>query len=538
MKRALRPSPGSPLPAGVPKEEERAAQQAQSALLAETLGGTTPAERARLARIVDFLPCYVVLVGQDHRIHFHNKTFEEFFGPVGNRPCHAALRGRDEPCAYCAALDAVRDNSSCVSEWNHHKSNHSFRVYTYPFEEADGSLLALKVGFNITSANRVQQALDLSEQSYRVITDNLSIGVALLSPDLRVRAGNSRLIAWFGHRMDQQERVCDVLRCPSYSEALSRSGGFCGNCPFQTAARDKVVGESEFPLVLQGSGERIMRLVACPVAPRRGVVQALIMMLEDITHRLRVTQQLQRARKLEALGTLAGGIAHEINQPLSALHLYASGLQMLLDRPEDVSPATTRERLSLIMREAERIRGIITHMRTLVMQEGKTPLEPVSLARATEGALALMSRQILDRGIAIRAEVPDSLPPVYCNAGQMEQVLINLLSNAVHALDSPSAQEAPKILLIRAREKDGGEKIQLEIADSGPGLPDGSERIFDPFYTGREGSQGMGLGLSIVHGFVTLWGGQVYVAPRHEELGGAGFFLDLRPAAISPFAAE
>jgi C4-dicarboxylate-specific signal transduction histidine kinase len=281
-----------------------------------------------------------------------------------------------------------------------------------------------------------------------------------------------------------------------------------------------------------------MRLVACPVAPRRGHVQALIMMLEDITNRLRVTQQFQRAKKLEALGTLAGGIAHEINQPLSALHLYTSGLQMLLDRPEDVSPETTRERLSLIMREAERIRGIITHMRALVMQEGAPPLGPVSLAQAVAGALTLMNRQFQDRGIEIRVEVPDSLPLVRSNAGQMEQVLVNLLGNAVHALDSASAQEAPKVLLIRAQEKDGGKTIQLEVADSGPGLPDGSERIFDPFYTSREGHQGMGLGLSIVHGFVTLWGSQVYVVPHHKELGGAGFFVDLRPAAISPPAAK
>ncbi|MDR2077001.1 MAG: histidine kinase [Desulfovibrio sp.] len=529
MNKILRTAP-DPL-RGDADAQGRAEQQAQSSMLAEALAGTAPRERARLARIVDFLPCYVVLVGLDHRIHFSNRAFEEFFGPVNNRPCYAALRGREEPCAYCAALDALIDNSACVSEWNHHKSKHAFRVYSYPFEETDGSRLALKVGFNITSANRVQQALDLSEQSYRVITDNLSIGVALLSPDLRVRASNSRLTAWFGHKMDQEERVCDVLHCPSYSETLARTGGFCATCPFQTAAQDKVVGESEFPIVLQDGGERMMRLVACPVAPRRGTVRALIMMLEDITQRLRVTQQLQRARKLEAMGTLAGGIAHEINQPLSALHLYASGLQMLLDRPGDVSPETTRERLSLIMREAERIRGIITHMRALVMREGTPPLEPVSLAQATAGALALMRQQILDRGITTRVEVPDSLPLVCANAGQMEQVLVNLMSNALHALDSSSARQTPKILLIRAREKDGGEKIQLEIADSGPGLPDGSERIFDPFYSKREGQQGMGLGLSIVHGFVTLWGGQVYVLPRHKELGGAGVFVDLRPAS-------
>jgi signal transduction histidine kinase len=70
----------------------------------------------------------------------------------------------------------------------------------------------------------------------------------------------------------------------------------------------------------------------------------------------------------------------------------------------------------------------------------------------------------------------------------------------------------------------------LEVADSGTGLPDGSERIFDPFFSNREQRKGMGLGLSIVHGFVTLWGGQVYATPHHKELGGAGFFVEMRMA--------
>ncbi|MDR2160802.1 MAG: PAS domain-containing protein [Desulfovibrio sp.] len=511
------------------EEQERGDQLRQSAGLAEALAGTNPEDRSRLARILNLLPCYVVLVGPDYRISFHNKAFAGFFGPVDGRPCYSVLRSRDAPCAYCPPLYSVADSSSCVMEWTHHKSQHSFRVYTYPFEEAGNGLLALKVGFNITSVQRVRRALDLSEQSYRVITDSLSIGVALLAPDLRIQAGNSRLASWFGHKADKGERVCDILRCPSYAQTLSRSEGVCEGCPFQAAAREQVVREEEFPVVLEGSGERLMRLVACPVAPRRGRVRALIMMLEDITRRRHITQQIQRARKLEAMGTLAGGIAHEINQPLSALHLYASGLQMLLDRREEVPPDVARERLSLIMREAERIRGIITHMRALVMQEGNPSLEPVSLRQAAAGALALVRSQLQDQGIAVRLEMPRSLPPVLSNAGQLEQVLVNLLGNAAHALGSPQAR-TPRTLLIRAGEKNGGEKILLEIADSGPGLPDGGERIFDPFFTSGETHKGMGLGLSIVHGFVTLWGGQVYAVAHHPELGGAGFFVDLRPA--------
>ena len=536
-------------------DKERADEHEQGAQLAEAFCGSTPGERRRLARIVDLLPCYVVLIGPDHQIYFHNKTFVDFFGPVHGQPCHMLLKGQEKPCALCAPLDAVAGGNSCVVEWVHHKSNHAFRVYTYPFTEADGRQLALKVGFNITSNVRVQQALDLSEQSYRVITDNLSIGIALLSPDLRVKAGNSRLVQWFGNRMNQEEQICDVLRCPFYSESLSRTGNFCESCPFQAATLENVTKESEFPVTFQDGKERMVRVVACPVAPRRGNVRAIIMMLEDITSRLRITQQLQRAKKLEAMGTLAGGIAHEINQPLSALHLYASGLQMLLEKPGDVPLDVTKERLGLIMFEADRIRGIIAHMRALVMREGKVPLEPVSVAAAVEGVLGIMRSQLRDRGISLAIDVPEDLPLVHSNAMQLEQVLVNLLTNAIHALDGTSDNNnegmgknvaastsapkdagnkdtvskvsRPRKILIRARKKADEEKVIFEVADSGAGLPDGSERIFDPFFSNREQRKGMGLGLSIVHGFVTLWGGQVYAVPRHKELGGAGFFMEI-----------
>lgn len=505
----------------------------QAGQLAQAFSGSTPEDRERLARIIDLLPCYVVLVDFEHRILFYNKAVTDFFGPFSEQSCYRVFRGQNKPCAYCVPLESAQGGSSCVTEWVHHKSNHVFRVYTYLFVEEDGQRLALKVGFNITSNVRVQQALDLSEQSYRVITDNLSIGIALLSPDLRVKAGNSRLGQWFGNRMNQEEQICDVLRCPSYENTLSKTGNFCESCPFQAAALENSTKESEFLINFQDGTERMVRVVACPVAPRRGHVRAIIMMLEDITSRLHINQQLQRARKLEAMSTLAGGIAHEINQPLSALHLYASGLQMLLDKPDDVSLDTTKERLGLIMHEAERIRGIIAQMRVLVMREGKVPLEAVSLPDTVNTVLGFMGQQLNSRGVSLDIALPGDLPLVRSNAMQLEQVLVNLMTNAIHALDSRVENEGsdiPKRILVRAAKKPEEGRIVLEVVDSGTGLPDGSEGIFDPFFSNREQRKGMGLGLSIVHGFVTLWGGQVYAVPHHKELGGAGFFVEMQMA--------
>ncbi len=571
--------------------------------VAAALAGASHADRERLARIVNLLPCYVVLVDKDHRIRFYNKAFEQFFGNAEGQNCHCLLRGQQEPCRFCPPMDVINSRSSSVMEWVHPRTKHAFRVYSYPFEEPGGPKLVLKVGFNITASVRVQQALDLSEQSYRVITDNLSIGIALLDPQLRVKAGNSRLAQWFGQNFIRDRRVCEALRCPGYQpleapppgeagghadkaggpgaageavrgpsarvsgqaagprisavpgnsggrsggtggEQPSRAsgqtarersaqaaGGFasCDDCPFTAAVRDGASHEKEFAVTFQDGAERTVRMVACPVAPRKGGVRALIMMLEDITTRLQVNQQLQRARKIEAMGTLAGGIAHEINQPLSALHLYASGLQMLMEKGEP-SRDTLQERLSLIMHEAEKIRSIITHMRALVMREGQVPVGPVSLRQALMNAISIMENQFATRDVTVQFVIPPALPLVRSNAVQLEQVLVNLLGNAVHALASSGSSPGGRIISVIATRKEGGRRVRIEVADSGPGLPKGSERIFDPFYTTKERHQGMGLGLSIVHGLVRSWGGEVSALPRHPLLGGAAFYVELDAA--------
>lgn len=514
-------------------------EQEEAAALAQAFSGSSAADRERLARIVDLLPCYVALISSDHRILFRNKAFDQYFGPPGNKPCYVVLRGQDAACRFCAPLGGIHNRSSSVIEWIHTGSNYAFRVYSYPFGDVDGVTCILKVGFNVTSRLRVQQALDLSEQSYRIITDNLSIGIALLDTKLCVKTGNIRMSQWFAEGFRVNRPICEILGCPD-SPSSGNGKPFvslenCAECSIYASLLDGNSHEKEFSVIFQDGKEHMVRLVTCPVKPGKHSgkgqgVKALIVMLEDITARLRMTQQLQRARKLEAMNSLAGGIAHEINQPLSALHLYASGLQMLLEKQGALPPETTQERLTLIMSEADKIRSIINHMRALVMQEGSVPIESVRISETLDAALGVMRQQLEARGIEVSRILEDNLPAVRSNPVQFQQVIVNLLSNAIHALDSRTqeagGESVPQILL-KASVTESGNRVRLEVADNGPGLPKGSERIFDPFFTTKEKHHGMGLGLSIVHAMVTLWGGEIGAVPHHSTLGGASFFVDL-----------
>lgn len=514
--------------------------------LASVFAQASCQERERLTKIMDMLPCYVAVINRERRITFYNKAFEQYFGAPGDRPCFTVMRGLAEPCRLCPPFEQGKGDAGGVMDWVQPGTGTVFRVHSYPFCEADGSRALLKAGYNVTSAMRVMQALDLSEQSYRAITDNLSIGIALIDPRLRIKAGNIRLSQWFseGFRLDRP--VCELLQCGEFCKSAAVDLEFaCPDCPFQASVADGASHEKELTVLLADGKERIMRMVTCPVKPgktgQKNQIRALILMLEDITNRLRVNQQLQRARKLEAMGTLAGGIAHEINQPLSALHLYASGLQMLLEKQAELPRGVTEERLALIMREADKIKGIISHMRALVMQEGNVPLGPVALRGVVDTTLTMMRHRLEDRKVRLTVEMPDNLPAVLSNDLQLEQVLINLLSNALHALDSENAAHAknanaePAIRISAQFMPDLG-RVRLEVADSGPGLPTNGERIFNPFYTTKERHQGMGLGLSIIHGLVSLWGGEISARLRHPVLGGAVFYVDLPLAEKSAAA--
>ena len=118
------------------------AKQAED--LAKALTSTDKQSRERLARIVDLLPCYVLIIDENYRPVFYNKAFVDFFGEPGKLACHKVLRGQDAPCDYCPPFDASAGKGSNVMEWVSTKNKHAFRVYSYPFDEENGRRCVLK----------------------------------------------------------------------------------------------------------------------------------------------------------------------------------------------------------------------------------------------------------------------------------------------------------------------------------------------------------------------------------------------------------
>jgi signal transduction histidine kinase/ActR/RegA family two-component response regulator len=268
--------------------------------------------------------------------------------------------------------------------------------------------------------------------------------------------------------------------------------------------------------------------------------QGLLLCLEDgsIAGRpdrksRQVQSKLLQTEKMAALGQLVSGIAHELNNPLTAIMGYA---QLLLGHgllPQQLSEA------SKVFQEAERARRIVKNL-LYFARENKPERIRVDLNEIVERTLALRSYELKVQNIAVECDLAHALPETIGDPYQLQQVILNLLVNAEQALLQERGRGR---VWIRTRALPGG-KISLEVSDDGPGIPpDIASRIFDPFFTTKASGVGTGLGLSIVYGIVQQHGGEV----SFESRPGAGvkFLMELpvisipaeaRPPALATLA--
>ncbi len=241
---------------------------------------------------------------------------------------------------------------------------------------------------------------------------------------------------------------------------------------------------------------------------------------------LRAQESLSRSRRLASLGQLAAGVAHEVGNPVTAILGYAD----LCRRDKTAGPRAS-ELGALIGDEAMRIRALVREMLDLSRPEALA-LEPVAPAALLEHVAERMRPQPLLAGIPLEVEIEAGLPPIEVELRRLEQVFVNLIENAAHALRGVAE---PRILLAarrahapdhparRASDPDHAsfaarrapDAVALEVVDVGPGIdPEDLPRVFDPFFTTKEPGEGTGLGLWNAHRIVELFGGRLEVSSR------------------------
>ncbi len=264
-----------------------------------------------------------------------------------------------------------------------------------------------------------------------------------------------------------------------------------------------------------GSGDAVdvlAFLVNATVEEVERLVQDLQAEREELK---RAQEQLVQATKLAALGQLASGVAHELNQPLTVVRTL---VDLMRERPGDTIGQHAQD-LDLLSTAVVRMAKIVDGVRTFARQSAfkRRPLDAIF---PLDDALALLGDQLRHSGIELRRLVEAPLPVIHADGDRLAQVFVNLLANARDAMQDGADGE--RRLTLEVRAADG--VVEYVVEDTGPGIgADKAARVFDPFYTTKPPGKGTGLGLSVSRGIVEEHGGELVLDP--DPAGGARFVV-------------
>ncbi|MEZ4599999.1 MAG: PAS domain S-box protein [Syntrophotaleaceae bacterium] len=335
-------------------------------------------------------------------------------------------------------------------------------------------------------------------QKYQALLDNIPDAITLLAPDLTVIRSNLGAAKLLGKPVTHLPgKSCTDLwvGCSLLEEG----------CPVRKSFR---TGKTEKNIMKTADG-RSWRIRAFPVVDESGETVEVIAHTRDVTRQLQMEQEATRANHLASLGELAAGVAHEINNPINGIINYA---QILTDDPRQSEE--NRDILQCIIDEGDRIANIVSNLLTFARAR-KEKQNVISIGDVLAATLPLAGAQLQKDHIQVRLDIDPGLPMVMAHTQQIQQVILNLISNARYALNQryPGADEN-KILQIfsEAGMEAGIPMVRLVFLDQGTGIPAILlPMVMDPFYTTKPSGQGTGLGLSICHGILKDHGGNLKI---------------------------
>ncbi len=272
-------------------------------------------------------------------------------------------------------------------------------------------------------------------------------------------------------------------------------------------------------------GPRRMSVTASAVRGRGGAADGMVILLADITEQHVLQQKLLQSEKLSALGEMISGVAHELNNPLAAVMGYA---QLLDSDLVDVDGERRQEKIRTIHREAYRCQRIVQNLLSFARNQNPER-RPTDLNAAVQAVIRLLEYSLRVDDVEMILELSPDLPAVMGDAHQLQQVILNLVNNAQHALREVAG---PRRLRISTAHRDDWVVVQVE--DNGVGIPpDKLGKVFDPFFSTKAVGKGTGLGLSLAYGCIKDHGGEIRVQSPPGR--GTCFTLDL-PATSAPIA--
>jgi PAS domain S-box-containing protein len=300
--------------------------------------------------------------------------------------------------------------------------------------------------------------------------------------------------------------LCAPSRRPALREALA------------AVARGQQVDNFDLPLVRGDGASGQFSVNLSPISGEDGRVSNIVVVMTDVTDSAILRSKLMHAEKMAAVGQLVSGVAHEVNNPLTAILGFTD---LLMENPE--LPESARRDLRVILQEAQRTKQIVQNLLSFARQM-PPQRQLVQLNSILQRTVHLRSYDFISHGIQVVERLDESLPAVVGDSHQLQQVFLNILNNAYDAV-----RETARAARIEIRSAHASSFVEISFRDNGMGIAD-PERIFDPFFTTKDVGKGTGLGLSICYGIVREHGGEI-VCHNNLDSEGATFVVRL-PVAV------
>ncbi len=486
-------------------------------------------QKARTAELLELIlnrmPIGCFVVNPDFTFGYINPAAESIFGfsreeILGKSPYDTVVPESARPAVegierrlYQGAMDAhiinqniTKDGRNITCEWSN-----------TPMIAADGTFFGyISMVQDVTDREQTRIALQEAQAMLRLVLDTIPVRVFWKDTGLNY-IGCNRLFA----KDAGLACVSDIVGRTDFDMPWSMEA------EKYRADDAAVIGSGGPRLRYEESQTRqgkrtILRTSKVPLRNSANDIIGVLGTYEDITREKLSEMRLRQQQKMEDIGFLASGIAHEVNNPIMGISGYA---QLIEESAGDDSRIADFARK--IQRETTRVHELITDLLSFARREKKLKAD-TSPHDMVYGVIPLVRAVMRNDDIALNIDVSEDLPLVNCNKQQIQQVILNLLTNARDAVNEAHGPEGEKIIRVAA---EAAEKnlLRISVEENGTGVPlPLIDRIFDPFFSTKETGKGTGLGLSISYGIVAEHGGRLYLDPNFTP--GARFVMELPTA--------
>ena len=473
-------------------------------------------EKLRLLEAIDSLQRELVVISSDHVILAANRYAKEKYGhDMVGMSCHQKYFNCNRPCTRCPAerLNGVPvvSVSACADD----KLNLEEGYLCYPLCTGGQMEGIVRLDFDPPKVGRLEKKLERSNAFLHNLIMSSVDGVIAADMTGKVLVFNDAAAEILGYSKDEALDSLDIRSIYPGDGArqimkLLRGGQYGEQGKLKAYQID----------VVHKSGELVPILLNASIVYEKGQEAATIGFFHDMRDTIKMEKELEETRiqlfqsaKMAALGKLAAGVAHQLNNPLGGISLFA---QLLLE--EYTLEGEAQKDVQRILEDAQRCRDTVKELLEFARQS-TADTKPEDLNRALSRTLFLLEKHAIFQNIEIVKDFDPELPMVCCDLQQMSHVFMNLVLNAAEAMEGSGT------LSIITRTKTG-EKVHISIADTGPGIPkEVLSNIFDPFFTTKEAGKGTGLGLSVAYRIVQNHGGRLSAWNNPEQ--GATFRIEL-----------